>query len=70
MYMKIVKKRNYPSAWASAPLWVIPTFNYILQKAIGIQHNNLEWLWWVVIPTIFTFWFLLNFKIVKTWKKT
>jgi hypothetical protein len=53
----------YPGS--TSPLWVIPSMTYLLQKAIGIQHNEYEFLWWVTIPILFTAWFIINFKITK-----
>jgi hypothetical protein len=62
--MKIVK-RDLGRPAATATLWVIPIISYTMQKAAGITMTNLEWLWWVTIPTMFVLWLAINYKIVK-----
>ncbi len=60
-----IAKRDFGRPIATAPLWVVPTISYIMQKGIGITMNNLEWLWWVTIPSMFVLWLAINYKIVK-----
>jgi len=65
--MKVVRINSYISPLSSITLWFIPAFTYLLQKVLGIQHNEYEYVWWIGISAMFIFWFFLNFKIV--WKK-
>jgi hypothetical protein len=51
-------------------LWMIPTTAYLTRKLVGGKFNNLEWLWWVVIPSLMVIWFFINFKIEKDGKKS
>lgn len=44
---------------------LIPTIIYLVQKVIGVQHNQYEWLWWTYIPTSVLIWVLVNYKIIK-----
>ena len=60
-----IEKRGYLSPAGTIQLWVIPTVFYLAQKIAGIKHNDLEWLWWVLIPGMFTLWFFINWKIKK-----
>jgi hypothetical protein len=62
--MKIEKKGHF-SPFETIQLWLIPTVFYSAQKIVGVQHNRLEWIWWVLIPGMFTLWFLINWKIKK-----
>jgi hypothetical protein len=50
---------------STVSIWVIPTMTYLLQKMIGVQFNQYEFIWWIIIPTMFVVWFMLNFKITK-----
>lgn len=63
--MKIVRRDSYIHPASTSPLWVIPSISYLLQKVIGLEFNEREYVWWIAIPAVFTFWFLLNFKITK-----
>jgi len=60
-----IEKRGYHSPAATIQLWIIPIVFYLTQKIAGTKHNELEWLWWVLIPGMFTLWFLINWKIKK-----
>jgi hypothetical protein len=64
--MKIIKR-----GWMSRPistlnLWMIPLVFYIIQKYAGVIRPYREWMWWVLIPTLFSVWFVYNFKIIKS----
>jgi hypothetical protein len=62
--MKIERKRIL-SPFATIQIWLIPTVFYSAQKLAGIKHNDLEWIWWVLIPFMFSIWFFINWKIKK-----
>lgn len=62
--MKIEKKGHF-SPFATVHIWLIPTIFYSAQKLAGMKHNDLEWLWWVLIPFMFSIWFFINWKIRK-----
>ena len=64
-----IKKRNLANLIGSSVLWMMPTTSYLMQKLVGGKFNNLEWLWWVVIPSLMMIWFFINFKIEKDGKK-
>jgi hypothetical protein len=63
--MKITKRAGYQSPTGTMTIWLIPTISYILQKLCGIQFNQYEFVWWIVIPVLFIVWFILNFKVTK-----
>lgn len=63
--MKIVKRSWMSSPVYSVNLWAIPLMFYSIQKYVGIIRPDREWIWWVLIPTSFLFWFVINFKVVK-----
>lgn len=63
--MKINRRDKYMSPFATISLWVIPTMVYSLQKMLGVQFNEYEYIWWVGIPIMFVVWFMINFKITK-----
>ncbi len=63
--MKISRKNKYISPMSTTPLWFIPSMTYLIQKVTGVQHNQYEYMWWVVIPIMFVIWFMMNYKIEK-----
>lgn len=63
--MKIVRRNEHVSIRLTSNLFVMPTMIYIIQKLAGVQHNEYEFIWWIVIPSLFILWFMLNFKINK-----
>lgn len=63
--MKVVRRNEHLSITSTANLFVMPTMTYIIQKLAGVQHNEYEFIWWIVIPLLFIAWFMLNFKIKK-----
>lgn len=65
-----IKKKFLADPIASSMLWMIPTTSYTVQKLVGGKFNNLEWLWWVTIPSLMVIWFFINFKIEKDGKKS
>jgi hypothetical protein len=62
--MKIVK-RTEVCGICTASIWWTPTMIYFIMKMSNIIAPNKEWVWWVVIPTMFLIWVLLNWKIKK-----
>lgn len=60
-----IERRGLMRPFATVQLWLIPTVFYLAQKLAGIKHNELEWLWWVLIPFMFSVWFFINWKIKK-----
>ena len=63
--MKITKRVGYQSPTGTMTIWLIPTISYLLQKLGGMQFNQYEYVWWIVIPVLFVVWFILNFKLTK-----
>lgn len=63
--MKITKRNLITSPMSTISIWAIPTMAYSLQKILGVQFNQYEFIWWIIIPTMFVVWFMLNFKITK-----
>ena len=61
--MEIVKREN-GCPICSSTLWLIPTMSYVVAKSVGVTYHR-EWIWWVVIPTMFLIWGLLNWKFKK-----
>jgi FtsH-binding integral membrane protein len=61
----IYKRESYINPLATVNLWVIPTFTYLLLKYVAQATFSHEWVWWIVIPFMFTVWFFINFKIGK-----
>jgi hypothetical protein len=62
--MKIVK-RDLARPIPTATVWAIPTMSYLIQKSVGVPMNDLEYLWWLTIPSLFVLWMAINYKIVK-----
>lgn len=62
--MKIVK-RTEVCGICTATLWWIPTLTYFNLKMVNTISPSKEWIWWVVIPTMFLIWGLINWKIKK-----
>lgn len=62
--MKIVKRNFMSSPSGSITIWLIPTSFYFSGKIGGIVYHR-EWIWWILLPTLFLFWVFLNFKIKK-----
>ena len=67
--MKIVRRDSYIHPASTSLLWVIPSVSYLLQKVIGLEFNEREYVWWIAIPAVFTFWFLLNFCLFNEAKR-
>jgi hypothetical protein len=65
-----IKKKFLTDPIGSSMLWMIPTTAYLTRKLVGGKFNNLEWLWWVTIPSLMVIWFFINFKIEKDGKKS
>lgn len=43
----------------------IPILVYGAGKMAGVEYNQYEFFWWILIPTLSIFWFFFNFKIIK-----
>lgn len=65
MFNLKIRRRVFGKPMGNSPIWIIPTFTYILLKNVGDIVPNREWVWWVLIPSLFIFWFFINFKIVR-----
>jgi hypothetical protein len=63
--MRIVKRGLGFNPKESFTLWAIPSMTYLIMKVRGTVSFHKEWLWWVVIPTLFVVWILINWKIKK-----
>jgi len=63
--MKLVK-RSFAHPLTTINIWIIPTFTYVLQKALGMIQADREWYWWLCISLALLGWLTFNFKIVKT----
>ena len=63
--MKIVKRNKHISPISTIPMWIIPTLSYSIQKGVGVQFNEYEYVWWIVIPSMVVLWGLFNWKIKK-----
>jgi len=59
---KLVKREKNGSPSATAPMWAIPTFTYVMGKFGGMEFNQFEFIWWVIIPILFLGWLCMNFK--------
>jgi hypothetical protein len=64
--MKITKRHWYSSPGLTVSIWLIPTLSYLIQKVGGVEFNQYEWVWWVVIPILIVIWFFINFKLNKS----
>jgi len=60
-----IEKRFLARPMASINLWMIPTLMYGFGKLVGTEYNEYEYVWWIVIPVLFSTWLSLNFKVVK-----
>ncbi len=63
--MKLIK-RSFAQPLTTINIWIIPTFTYVLQKALGMIMEDREWYWWLAISLALLGWLTFNFKIVKT----
>ena len=63
--MKIVRRNSYIHPASTCSVWVIPSITYLIQKLVGLEFNEREYVWWIGIPAVFIFWFIINFKIAK-----
>jgi len=58
-----IKKRNNTSPSATAPMWAIPSFTYFMGKLGGMNFNEFEFIWWILLPILLIGWATLNYKI-------
>lgn len=59
--MKIIK-RNNSKPIPTIQIWLIPMLTYGISKLIGMQFNNNEYIWWVLIPFMVFIWIIINWK--------
>jgi hypothetical protein len=62
---KVVRRNKNINPIASIPLWGVSLFSYIMAKGMGIIDPEREWAWWVLIPSLFMVWVIMNWKIVR-----
>lgn len=63
-----IEKRGFLNPVQTIQLWIIPTVFYSAQKIAGVKHNELEWLWWALIPAMLIVWFFINWKLKRNEK--
>lgn len=65
-----IKRTRVCNPFLSLNMVIVPVLVYGLGKMVGIEYNQYEFVWWILIPTLSIFWFFFNFKIVKSDNKT
>ena len=65
----IQKRQDFINPMLTINIWLIPTFTYLLLKYVAQTTFRHEWVWWVIIPLMFTTWLIINFKFGKKPKK-
>jgi len=60
---KLVKRSKHNSPSTTLPMFVIPTFTYSFMKIAGVEFNQYEFIWWIIIPALFISWLYINFKV-------
>jgi hypothetical protein len=63
--MKLVRRNKYINPLSTVSLWGVSLFLYIRFKSMGVIIPEREWTWWVLIPSLFMVWVIMNWKIVK-----
>ena len=61
----IQKRQDFINPMLTINIWLIPTFTYLLLKYVAQTTFRHEWVWWVIIPLMFTTWLIINFKFGK-----
>jgi hypothetical protein len=56
---------NRTKPLTSVILWVMPLIVYILGKLAGVNYNEYEYIWYIVVPALFVLWLYANFKIIR-----
>jgi hypothetical protein len=71
--MKLVRRDKDINPLKTIPIWGYPLIGYIF--TIGLElfyperewfNHDREWIFWVVIPTLFIMWVMMHWEIVKT----
>ena len=65
MKLKIKRTRIY-APLLSLHMFTIPVLIYGFGKMMGVEYNQYEFVWWILIPAMAIFWFFFNFKIVRS----
>ena len=63
-----IEKRKGRSIFEGLPiiLILIPTMTYLTGKFVmQMTYNNLEFIWWILIPLLWVGFFFFQFKITK-----
>lgn len=68
MGFKIKRRNEFVNPIFSFQIFLIPLMVYIIGKIGGVKYNT-EFIWWIVLPLLFGFWFFVNFKFVKNGRK-
>lgn len=61
-----IKRTRFCNPLLSLNMVTIPILVYGAGKMSGLEYNQYEFVWWILIPTLSIFWFFFNFKIVKS----
>jgi hypothetical protein len=59
-----INKRKLSNPKGSSTLFLIPLFTYLQLNFLNVEFKK-EYLWPILICSLFIFWFFLNFKISK-----
>lgn len=60
-----IEKRKYVRWGEYLTIPFIPTLTYGMGKFVGVKYNNLEFIWWVLIPFLWILYLFLHIRIVK-----
>ena len=60
MKLKLI---NFPNALITSNLFLMPLFTYLTGKFLVRTEYKNEQIWWITLPILFIFWFILNVKI-------
>lgn len=61
-----IKRTRFCNPLLSLHMFTIPVLVYGFGKMAGVEYNQYEFVWWILIPVMAIFWFFFNFKIVKS----
>lgn len=66
--MKIIRRNPYVSPISSIIIWLMPLVQYpMLKMSNAIQRN--EWIYPMIIVSMFLLWLIANWKLEKQKKK-
>lgn len=60
-----IKRTRFCNPLLSLHMFTIPVLVYGFGKMAGVEYNQYEFVWWILIPAMAIFWFFFNFKVVK-----